>query len=142
MYLFCHQPMAIEFLKGIGLLRSKMQCNTCGRDMTWSADSNLPEGFRWRCQRRVAGVSCNKSASIKQGSWFQQSNLTLQEILLITHDIVCRETAHQIQKEYGLSDQTVADWGMFCREAMLVFFECCSVEIRSFCVVIIFRLEF
>ena len=54
-YLFCHQAMATEFLKGIDLLRSKMKCNTCGRDMTWSADSNLPEGFRWRCQRRVAG---------------------------------------------------------------------------------------
>ena len=53
------QAMAIEFLKDVGLLRNKVQCNTCGRDMTWSADSNLPEGFRWRYQRRVAGVRCN-----------------------------------------------------------------------------------
>ena len=86
-YLFCHQAMATEFLKGIDLLRSKMKCNTCGRDMTWSADSNLPEGFRWRCQRRVAGVSCNKSASIKQGLWFQQSNLTPRNSTLHVHRV-------------------------------------------------------
>ena len=35
MYLFCDESMAIQYLKDIGLLRSKMQCNTCGRDMTW-----------------------------------------------------------------------------------------------------------
>jgi hypothetical protein len=59
-----------------------MQFNTCGRDMTWSADSSISEGFRWWCHRRVAGVWCNQPASIKQGSWFQQGNLTLQDILL------------------------------------------------------------
>jgi hypothetical protein len=47
MYLFCEQSHAIQFLKDIGLLRSKMQCNTSGRDMTWSADSTHSEGFRW-----------------------------------------------------------------------------------------------
>jgi len=40
MYLFCEESMAVQYLKDIGLLRSKMQCNTCGRDMTWSADSS------------------------------------------------------------------------------------------------------
>jgi len=75
MYLFCEQSMGIQFLKDIGLLRSKMQCNTCGRDMTWSADRNITESFRWRCHRSVARNRCNQSVSIKFGSWFQQSNL-------------------------------------------------------------------
>ena len=75
MYLFSEQSTVNEFLKDVGQLRSKMQCNTCGRDMAWSADSNHPKGFCWRCQR-FAGVRCNQSASIKQGLWFQQSNLT------------------------------------------------------------------
>ena len=87
MYFFCDESMAIRYLKDIGLLRSKMQCNTCGRDMTWSAHPCQFDGFRWRCQKRVAGVKCNQSASIRLGSWFQQSNLTLREILLITYDI-------------------------------------------------------
>jgi hypothetical protein len=28
-YLFVHQELAIQFLKGVGLIRSKVQCNTC-----------------------------------------------------------------------------------------------------------------
>ena len=57
MYLCCEQSITIPFLKDIGLLWSTVQCNTCGRDMTWSSDSSISEGFRLRCQRRVAGVS-------------------------------------------------------------------------------------
>jgi len=60
MYLFCNELMAIQYLKDIGLLRSKMQCNTCGRDMAWSADSSKVDGYRWRCRKRVAGVVCNQ----------------------------------------------------------------------------------
>ena len=124
MYLFSEQSLAIEFLKDIGLLQSKMQCNTCGRDMTWSADPNISEGFRWQCQKRVAGVRCNQSASIELGSWFQQ-----RKFCLITCDIVRRESALHIQSKYCPSARTVADWGMFCRETMLVFLEGCSVKI-------------
>ena len=29
-HLFCEQSLAIQFLKDIGLLQSKVQCNTCG----------------------------------------------------------------------------------------------------------------
>lgn len=49
-YLFTDQAMTIQFPQELGLLRSKGQCNTCGRDMQWFADSNLPEGFCWRCE--------------------------------------------------------------------------------------------
>jgi hypothetical protein len=69
------------------------------------------------------------SASIRRGSWFQQSNLTLSEILMLTYDFLCRGSALQIQHEYTFSAHTVADWGMFCRETMLVFLEDCSVKI-------------
>jgi hypothetical protein len=74
-YLFTDHSMAIEFLKDIGLLRRTMQCNYCGRDMTWSVRSNVTDGFVWRCQRRVAGTACNQSTSIRHGSWFQLCKL-------------------------------------------------------------------
>ena len=79
MYIFFEQSVTILFLKDIRLLRSKMHCIAYGGDMTWLAYSTHSECFRWRCQRRVAGVSCNQSASLKVGSWFQQSKLTRQE---------------------------------------------------------------
>jgi hypothetical protein len=33
-YLFTDKAMAIQFMKEVGLFRSKVQCNTCGQDMT------------------------------------------------------------------------------------------------------------
>ena len=128
-YLFWEEEFAIQFLKDAGLLRGKVQCNSCGRDMKWSAEPSIPERFRWRCRRMVAGVRCSSSMSIKNGSWFQQSNLTFREILFLTYDIVSREPAHHMKEEYGFSSSTIADWGMFCRETMLIFMEGCSEKI-------------
>ena len=45
-YLFGHQELAIQFLKAVDLIRGKVQCNICERDMTWSAESHRSDGFR------------------------------------------------------------------------------------------------
>jgi len=36
--------MAIEFLKDIGFIQRTMQCNSCGRDMTWSEHPDVHDG--------------------------------------------------------------------------------------------------
>jgi hypothetical protein len=69
----------------------------------------------------VAGTRCSGSRSKRHGSWFHGSNLTLQEVLYLTYDILRREPANQIQREHHFSDHTITDWGMFCREALLVY---------------------
>ena len=43
--------------------------------------------------------------------------------------ILRREPADHIQHEHHFSDYTVADWGIFCRQAMLVYLEGCSEKI-------------
>ena len=45
-YPFGHQELAIQFLKAVDLIRGKVQCNICERDMTWSAESHRSDGFR------------------------------------------------------------------------------------------------
>ena len=70
-YLFWDDRLAMQFLKDVGLLWTKVQCNTCDRDMTWSTEHSIPERITWRCQRKVAGDKCSASRSIKTGSWFQ-----------------------------------------------------------------------
>jgi hypothetical protein len=35
-FLFCNNDLAVQFLKDVGLVRRKVQCNKCDRDMTWS----------------------------------------------------------------------------------------------------------
>jgi len=106
-YLFGHQEMAIQFLKDVGLIPSRMQCNICERDMTWTADLTSNDGFRWRCRRSVAGVRCRGTASIRHGSWFRLSNLTLLEIITLTYDILRRDSAHQIEDEHNCTADTL-----------------------------------
>ena len=130
-FLFSDKDLGIRFLKDVGLISSKVPYNTCGRDMTWCAEPTTTDGFRWQCRRKVAEVKCSQSNAIRQGSWFQQSKLTFQEVLYLTHDIVRRVPAHLIQREYGFSSKTIADWVMFCRETMLMYMEGCSENIRD-----------
>jgi hypothetical protein len=46
-YLFCDRDLGVQFLQDVGLIRSKVLCNTCGRKMKWSAESNATDGFSW-----------------------------------------------------------------------------------------------
>jgi len=97
--------MAIQFLKDVGLIASKVQCNICERDMMWTADPDCSDGFRWRCPKSVARVRCRGTASIRHGCWFLLSNLTLLEIMAITYDILRRDSAHIIENEHNCSDR-------------------------------------
>jgi len=124
---FSDMDLGIPFLKDAGLIRSKVTCNACGRDMTWCADPKR-DSFRWRCRRRSV-VVCSESKSIKHGTWFEHTNLTFQEVMFLTYDIVRREPASLIKNEHCFSSTTISDWGQFCRETMLVFMEGCSEKI-------------
>jgi hypothetical protein len=117
--LFGYRALAIAFLQDAKLIRSQVLCDTCDRYMSCNADPARSDGFRWRCFTRNAAIRCSRSLSIRDGSWFQQSNLTRLETMFLTYGIVYREQAHQLQSEYRFSPHTVADWGMLCREVML-----------------------
>ena len=44
-FLFNDHAIGLQFLKDVGLIRSKVQCNSCGRDMTWHADPTALDRF-------------------------------------------------------------------------------------------------
>jgi hypothetical protein len=48
-FLFCDHAISVQFLKDVGIIHSNVQCNSCGRNMSWQADATVPDGFRWRC---------------------------------------------------------------------------------------------
>jgi len=115
---FCDQGFAMQVLKDVGLFRSKVQCNTCGQDMTWSAESTIPEQYTGRCRKKLAGFKCSESRSIKHGSWFQHSHFNFHQIFLIKYDIVRREHVHHIQKEcvaFALLRRLLQERALFCR---------------------------
>ena len=119
--LFSDKALSLQFLKDVGLLPAKMMCPTCRHDMSWCADLNRKDGYRYRCRRRTSASGCSVSMSIRHGSWFQHSNLTLAEVIFLTYDIVRRVPAHAIQREHHFSSPTIADWGQYCKEVMLEY---------------------
>ena len=42
------------------------------------------DGFKWLCRRQVNGKKHKVEMSIRAGSWFQQSKMTLEEFLKYT----------------------------------------------------------
>jgi hypothetical protein len=51
--LFSDHATGVQFLKGIAILRNKVQCTLCGHYMTWYADPAVSNGFMWWCNRKV-----------------------------------------------------------------------------------------
>ena len=84
----------------------------------------------WSSERNeVIHMQVPGSRSARHGSWFQQSKLTLQEVMYQTYGILRRERADHIQHKLHFSDHTVANWGMFCRQATLHYMEGCSEKL-------------
>ena len=58
----------------------------------------------------------NAELSIRKGSWFEHSNMTLEEILKFTYWWSQDLNQNQIKHELGLGCSTAVDWESFCRE--------------------------
>jgi hypothetical protein len=117
-----------QLFKETDLIRRQMSCNTCGRDMTCFVRPQRKDGFMWRCQSRAVTVR-SEFKYIKNGSWFQHSNLISLEVLFLTYDIVRRVPATLIEEEHHFNQTTISDWGQFWKETMLAYLQECSEEI-------------
>ncbi len=56
--------------------------------------------------------------SIRRGSWFAQSNLSIGEIIKFTYWWSFGITQDQIRVQLSLGSRTVVDWFMFCKEGV------------------------
>jgi len=56
--LFTDMALAIEFMKDLGFIRRKVECDICGRDMTSSADPTRSELFTWLCRKGSRAAMC------------------------------------------------------------------------------------
>ncbi len=109
----------IQWLMEQELLASGVRCPhpTCGRPMTLQPDKSTSDGYRWQCRRTVKGERRHQRfRSVRCGSWFQKSNLTLAEILQISYFWSQDYSQQQVQHELGLTPKTTVDWYMFHRE--------------------------
>ena len=99
-----------------GLLGKSRVCSVCGDDMKLVNCDDRSDSFKWECRRRTNSKRHKVELSIRAGSWFEQSKMTLEEILKNCYWWCQELDLAQIRHELGLATHTGVDWDSFCRE--------------------------
>lgn len=119
----------ISWLFQLGLLLSLggCACKSCqeGRFGLRKDESFSRDGYCWRCSNK----RCNKKVSIRKGSWFSKSNLTLEQIVFLTYFWVRKADQEFVEHELQISSPTIVDWYNFSREVCIEILEKDSKQI-------------
>ena len=109
--------------RGLLATEGTRRCPSCRRPMKRAfrlgTGHRREEGlYLWRCSK------CGMERSVRNGTWFEDSNLTLLQIIHITCLFVRqRPQTHAMLDAGHLSRTTIVDWYSFCREVCSVFVE-------------------
>ena len=112
---FCKdEEKMIEYFMERGVLKSTMDCPKCGEVMK-------RRNLFWRCYKTVKSKKrgkekCNGKRSIRYGSWFSRSRLTMQKVMLVTYMMLYNYERQAIAHELDVNLETLTNWLCFLRE--------------------------
>ena len=110
------KEMFIQWLMDERLIAKERLCPMCDERMTLTRCSDRSDLFKWECRKQEKGKRHKAEISIRKSSWFEESKLTLEEIVKLTYWWCQDLNQSQIKHELGLAESTGVDWGSFCRE--------------------------
>lgn len=118
--LICSEVPFQDWLKHQNLLLdfSSSSC-VCGGNFVKYKDLAYSDGFCWRCSNRT----CRKKFSVRAGSWFEDSKLSVSTILKLTYFWCNGYTNKLAAREAEVSENTVVDWFNYCREVCITVLE-------------------
>lgn len=108
------RELTLSWLREEGLIVSSRNCR--GSEMNWVRWGDRSDGYIWECRRQINGKRHRCERSISEGSWFENSNITIEEVLKFTYWWCQDLNQWQIKQQLGLGSHTSVDWDMFCRE--------------------------
>uniref|UniRef100_A0A0P4WJT7 ISXO2-like transposase domain-containing protein n=1 Tax=Scylla olivacea TaxID=85551 RepID=A0A0P4WJT7_SCYOL len=112
----------ITWLQQKELLRRAVQCEKCHNNMNWTKHSKCVDRVVWKCQTK----GCTKykgTTSIRTGSFFARSRLSLQKwvhIMYLWSERIGETTA---SRQINLSEKTTIDCFSFFREICASYFQ-------------------
>ena len=77
--MFGGTPGIIQYIRNHHLLATQQNCSRCNVPMRERPRPDVSDGVSWWCS------SCKTRKSIRNGSFFQKSHITLQKWLLLLH---------------------------------------------------------
>jgi transposase-like protein len=115
----------VSWLMEKKLIASIRLCPQCDSAMKLVECEDRSDGCKWECRKQVNAKRHKVELSIRNESWFEGSNLTLEEIMKLTY-WWCRGVEQETMRfEVDVSGNTVVDWDSFCREICEVnYLEC------------------
>lgn len=98
-------------------------CERCQHPLKLRVDSSRIDGYRWFCddyivQRKQKRTRCNFTTSVRAGTFFAKSHLSLRVILKFIHFWIYNTPLNMIQFNLHLSSHTAVDFANFCREVV------------------------
>ena len=75
----------LSWLKAEGLIAWSRTCGICGSDMKWVGCGDRIDGYVWQCRKKINGKRQWCERSIREGSWFKNANMTLEEFMKFTY---------------------------------------------------------
>ena len=70
----------IKWLMTERLLVKDLVCFVCEDQMKLVRCNHRSDGFKWKCKKETKNKRLKVENSIRSGSWFGKSNMTLEEI--------------------------------------------------------------
>ena len=107
-----------RFAKENGLIKKHRLCQKCSKPMTWTKEDSQ-DGFIWRCWRRT----CRKGVSIRLGSFFKDSRLSISQCLYAMYMWARDIRLKQAVIETQISKPTLIDLYRFCRDICFFHFK-------------------
>ena len=92
-------PAIIAFLQRKRVLARDMKC-ACGAMMELHNRADIRDGYRWRCP------DCHKGTSIRKGSFFAKSKMTLQKWVILMHWWARQYPVKDAGQEVGVSEKS------------------------------------
>jgi hypothetical protein len=101
----------LQWLARRRLVRNALQCPACNSPCKYTVYGGGMDGRRWACQ------GCNFRKSVRDGSFFARSHLTLKQIIILTycwsHDLPQTVMIHEAEV---VNPNVTVDWCNFMRE--------------------------
>lgn len=98
-------------------------CKQCNQPLSLRVDNNMIDKYRWFCdnyivRRKQKRVRCGFKVSVRTGTFFAKSHLSLGVILKFIHFWVYNTPLNIIQFNINISNHTAVDFANFCREVV------------------------
>jgi transposase-like protein len=102
----------VKFAFDRGLLKVRMPCPHCSSPdrVALNRNSGSPDRYAFNCGE------CKKRFSVRNGTFFSRSRLSIGDILSIIICFVSDISVTQAASWFKMSPHTIIDWYSFCRE--------------------------